>query len=98
MSDGSPRDSQAILEDPGLHARYRVFVPGHGRTGGLATVKTMAQYLRSMSDIASDGVRKGLPDSVISGAVLPKSYADWSFTRFIAPNLAFLAGLEREKK
>jgi len=98
MSDGRPREWQNLLEDPGIIASFRVFVPGHGRVSGSETLKTLAQYLRSMSAIATEGVRKGLPDSVISASPLPGLYDDWSFRRFVAPNLAFLAGSERARK
>lgn len=84
VSDGYPREWLRILRAIRQLGAERV-VPGHGPVGGARDVTAVAEYLRTLSDLARRAIRQGVP---LRSIEVPERYRGWSGTPFFQPNLA----------
>jgi len=66
--------------DNAMATDARVFVPGHGRTGGIEVPTAYRDYLQTLYEAAQHGVEEGLADFEIRPLLLPKlePWSQWA--------------------
>ncbi len=71
---------QALHHVSGLAPQ--VAVPGHGPVGSADSLDVMAQYVRTLNDLARGLVRAGKPEEAIGEIAIPEPYRDWLIATF----------------
>ncbi len=90
LADGNPDSWVGHLDGMYADSTLRIFVPGHGNVTDKNTLKEMSGYIRDVQGLVSEGIQKGLADSVIRKMPMPGKYDDWKFGQFFGYNVNFL--------
>jgi glyoxylase-like metal-dependent hydrolase (beta-lactamase superfamily II) len=93
---GDPDRLLQILDDvEALGAR--VFVPGHGRVGGVADLEPMRQYVRTLVDLAHKLAEEGEPEEAIHKLSVPHPFQDWVAQNFFTINMRSLVRRQQSR-
>jgi cyclase len=89
LGGGDPQRLLHILEEVSDLAPS-LLVPGHGPVGAADSLQLMAQYVRTLDELARKMVQNGEAEEMIDEMPVPAPYDEWLFSAFFPVNMHFL--------